>query len=121
MLADAPSLSIKVAFQASLGFLLIAAFIPSSEINLHFITNVILLFCAKVVFSSFVVATTLSICLYDYLMYNDFSVYAAYSCVLSMITWRFSDEVRAATTAISFVWIFISPCLKKLIDMLHLL
>lgn len=116
--ANSPSKSIKAAFQMTAITLFVAFILPSETLDFKTLVYIATIFCAKVVFSSAIVGITLTICLVNFITFDQFSFYAVYNCLMSMILWNLSEDVRDALTRISFVWLLISPIVNKTIDLL---
>lgn len=114
--ANAPSQSIKAAFQMAAITLSAAMLIPSGNLELKTLVAISILFCTKVIFSSTIVGITLAICLVDFIKFDDFSFYTVYNCLVSIFFWNLSEDVREALTRISFVWLILSPIVNKTID-----
>jgi hypothetical protein len=59
----------------------------------------------------------LSVCLVNYIYLDNFSFYEVYTSVVSIIFWQLSEDIRDLLTRLSFIWLFISPTLNKVIDL----
>ncbi len=117
--ANAPSKSIKAAFQMSWFTIAASTIIPDDRLDLLTITTIATLFCAKAIFSSTIVGISLSICLFNYIYFDDLSFYEVYNSVVSIIFWKLSEDIREVITRLSFIWLFISPAINKMVDLCY--
>jgi hypothetical protein len=74
------------------------------QLFVGFLTMVIF-FCLKITFSPGVLALILGFCTFTLVQHDEFRFFEVWSAFTSIVTWRFSEKIRAGYTALSFVWV----------------
>lgn len=116
--SNAPSHSIRAAFQTALFLLIVGAISNPELITFEILITALVLFCVKVIFSSTIIGITLLLILIEYCNSGNLLVYETWNSVCSMFAWRFPEELRAIFVRFSFMWMIIIPPLHKLFDLL---
>ncbi len=65
-------------------------------------------FCAKITFSPTMIALTLATSLYQLHMDGGFPFWEVWCSLVSVLTWRLPEDIRAAYATLSFVWVMLS-------------
>jgi hypothetical protein len=65
-------------------------------------------FCAKITFSPSIIAMTLGMSLYQLHTDGGFPFWEIWSSLVSVLTWRLPEDIRAAYATLSFVWVMLS-------------
>ena len=113
-----PSRSLRVGYALAVFTSMIglaATLYTNSPESWQLFTSLLLLaifFCLKISFSPSILAATLTICLINLQLNDTVSFVEVWIGVLSVVTWRFPEEIRALYAALSFLWVivtFLSP------------
>lgn len=65
-------------------------------------------FCAKITFSPAMIALTLGMSVYQLHTDGGFPFWEAWCSVVSILTWRLPEDIRAAYATLSFIWVMLS-------------
>lgn len=111
-----PSGSIRAGYQLSIlmtvAFLMVSL-VTRSDWMWELFKSVLLLalgFCVKITFSPSAVALTLTMCVYRLYYFDEFPLLEVWASFTHVITWRLPEDIRAAYTCASFLWILAATC-----------
>jgi len=71
------------------------------------VVMVAFLFCLKITFSPAAIGLTLAVCVVQLHRADNFPVMEVWAALLSIITWRLPEGVRACYAYFSFVWVLL--------------
>ncbi|CAB4141286.1 hypothetical protein UFOVP410_125 [uncultured Caudovirales phage] len=113
LMQNTPTLTVKTAIQTIIFIPILYLFIPN--LDLKTLSIMVFLFAFKVMFSSAILAYTLSQALYWQSQTNDIHWSAIVEGVFGYLYWCLPEELRQIFVILTFSWIVISTIVKKML------